>query len=385
MQTYARFPLNFVRGQGCTLWDDQGKEYTDFLAGIAVCSLGHCHPQVSKAVCDQALKLFHVSNLFYTEPQARVAELLVQNSFCDRVFFCNSGAEANEGALKLARLWGKKHLNGSFTVITMQGSFHGRTLAMLSATGQEKIQKGFDPLTPNFRHVPFGDLEAMDQAWDDQVCAVLLEPVLGEGGVLPAPEGYLAGVRKLCHDRGALLIFDEIQTGLGRTGRLFGYEHSGVTPDVMTLAKALANGLPAGAVCASQEVASLFSAGTHATTFGAGPVIMAAATAVLENLTAPGFMDSVWERGVYFKEQLQKLAQDHAGKVEEVRGLGMMLGLALKGQGRPLVDKLLQKGFIINCTQDTVLRFVPPLTVSQEQIDALIQALDSVLTDWSGE
>jgi predicted acetylornithine/succinylornithine family transaminase len=355
------------------------------LAGIAVCNLGHCHPQVSKAVCDQALKLFHVSNLFYTEPQARVAEMLVQNSFCDRVFFCNSGAEANEGALKLARLWGKKHLNGSFTVITMQGSFHGRTLAMLSATGQEKIQKGFDPLTPNFRHVPFGDLGAMDQAWDDQVCAVLLEPVLGEGGVLPAPEGYLAELRKLCQDRGALLIFDEIQTGLGRTGRLFGYEHSGVTPDVMTLAKALANGLPAGAVCASQEVASLFSAGTHATTFGAGPVIMAAATAVMENLTAPGFMDSVWERGVYFKEQLEKLAQHHSEKVVEVRGLGMMLGLALKGQGRPLVDLLLQKGFIINCTQDTVLRFVPPLVVSQEQIDALIQALDSVLTDWSGE
>jgi acetylornithine/succinyldiaminopimelate/putrescine aminotransferase len=225
----------------------------------------------------------------------------------------------------------------------------------------------------------------MDQAWDDQVCAVLLEPVLGEGGVLPAPEGYLAELRKLCQDRGALLIFDEIQTGLGRTGRLFGYEHSGVTPDVMTLAKALANGLPAGAVCASQEVASLFSAGTHATTFGAGPVIMAAATAVMENLTAPGFMDSVWERGVYFKEQLEKLAQHHSEKVVEVRGLGMMLGLALKGQGRPLVDLLLQKGFIINCTQDTVLRFVPPLVVSQEQIDALIQALDSVLTDWSGE
>jgi acetylornithine/N-succinyldiaminopimelate aminotransferase len=379
MNTYARNPVTFVQGDGCELRDEEGKAYLDFLAGIAVCNLGHAHPGVAQAICNQALKLTHVSNLFYTEPQARVAELLVGNSFADQVFFCNSGAEANEGALKLARLWGKEKLGGSFTVITMQGSFHGRTLATLAATGQVKIQKGYDPLLSEFRHVPFGDLAALEKIWDERVCAVLMEPVLGEGGVLVPPPEFLKGVRALCDQRGALLIFDEIQTGLGRTGKLFAHEHFGVAPDVMTLAKALANGLPAGAILANHQAASLFGLGAHASTFGAGPVVMAAARVVLETLTAPGFLGCVQETGAYFKDQLAQLASRHPGVVKGVRGLGLMLGLELACPGAPLVKELLGMGFVVNCTQDTVLRFLPPLIVRQGEIDALIGALGQVL------
>ncbi|KMY65941.1 acetylornithine aminotransferase [Desulfocarbo indianensis] len=385
MTTYGRQPVCFVRGQGMRLWDQAGKEYLDFLAGIAVTALGHADPAVSQAVCNQALKLNHVSNLYYTEPQARVAEILVQNSFADRVFFCNSGAEANEGALKLTRLWGKRHLNGAYGVITMYGSFHGRTMKTLSATGQEKVQKGFEPLAAGFTHVAYGDLAALDQAWDDNTCAVLLEPVLGEGGVILPPEGYLAGVRELCTQRGALLIYDEIQTGLGRTGKLFAYEHSEVAPDIMTLAKALANGLPAGAVCAKEEAAELFIPGTHGTTFGAGPVTMEAARVVLETLTQPGFMERAEGTGIYFLEKLKLLAREHPDKIAQVRGLGLMLGLELKGLGAPLVGQLLQRGFVVNCTQDKVLRFLPPLIVMQEHIDALVEALDQALATWTPE
>jgi acetylornithine/N-succinyldiaminopimelate aminotransferase len=385
MTTYGRQPVCFVRGQGMQLWDDAGKEYLDFLAGIAVVGLGHSDPDVSQAVCNQALNLTHVCNLYYTEPQARVAELLVQNSFADRVFFCNSGAEANEGALKLTRLWGKKYLHGAYGVITMYGSFHGRTMKTLSATGQKKIQKGFEPLAPGFTHVPYGDLPALDKAWDDNTCAVLLEPVLGEGGVVLPPEGYLAGLRKLCTERGALLIFDEIQTGLGRTGKLFAYEHSGVAPDVMTLAKGLANGLPAGAVCANQKAAELFTPGTHGTTFGAGPVIMEAARVVLEILTRPGFMERVEGTGNYFLERLRLLAHEYPTKISEARGMGLMLGLELKAPGAALVADLLKRGFVVNCTQDKVLRFLPPLIVMQEHIDALMAALEEVIKAWQLE
>ncbi|MBI5523453.1 MAG: aspartate aminotransferase family protein [Desulfarculus sp.] len=379
MNTYARNPVTFVEGDGCQLKDEDGKTYLDFLAGIAVCNLGHAHPGVAQAICNQALKLTHVSNLYYTQPQARVAELLVKHSFADQVFFCNSGAEANEGALKLARLWGKEKLNGAFAVVTMQGSFHGRTMATLAATGQVKIQKGYDPLLPEFRHVPFGDLQALQDIWDENICAVLMEPVLGEGGVLVPPPEFLAGVRALCDQRGALLIFDEIQTGLGRTGRLFAHEHFGVAPDVMTLAKALANGLPAGAILARREASALFGAGAHASTFGAGPVVMAAAAVVLETLTDPKFMGCVQETGAYFKDRLLELAGKHPQAVEGVRGLGLMLGLALTIPGAPLVKQLLQMGFVANCTQDTVLRFLPPLVVTTPEIDALIGALSQVL------
>lgn len=379
MNTYGRNPVTFVRGEGAFLWDDAGKRYLDFLAGIAVVSLGHAHTGVTQAVCEQANRLTHVSNLYYTEPQARVAELLVGNSFADRVFFCNSGAEANEGALKLARLWGKEKLDGAHVVITMQGSFHGRTMATLSATGQVKVQKGYHPLLPAFRHVPYGDLGALQAAWDDSVCAVLLEPVLGEGGVVLPPAGYLFGVRALCDQRGTLMILDEIQTGLGRTGRLFAYEHFGVAPDVMTLAKALANGLPAGAILATEQAASLFGPGAHASTFGAGPVVMAAAAAVLEILTAPGFLDQVAATGEYFKDVLERLAADNPGVVKDVRGLGLMLGLELNSPCAQLASDLLAAGYLVNCTQDKVLRFLPPLIISRAQIDALAEDLNIIL------
>ena len=379
MQTYGRFPVCFTQGNGCILKDDTGKEYIDFLAGIAVCNLGHAHPAIAKAVCDQAAKLLHVSNLFYTEPQARVAELLVENSFADRVFFCNSGAEANEGALKLARLWGKSMGKGHFTVVTAKNSFHGRTMATLSATGQEKIQKGFDPLVQTFKYVTWGDLAELEATVDESVCAVMLEPVLGEGGVMPPPEGYLKAVRDICDKKGAMLIFDEIQTGLGRTGKLFAHEHFGVTPDVMTLAKGLAGGLPAGAVCATQQAADLFHPGAHATTFGAGPLIMEAARVVLETITAPGFLERVVLAGDNLQAGLDSLVAKHPGHKLGTRGLGLMRGLLLPTPGAPVVQKLLDRGFVVNCTQDTVLRFLPPLIIEDAHIDALIENLDDML------
>jgi predicted acetylornithine/succinylornithine family transaminase len=383
MNTYGRSQVTFVRGQGAMLYDDQGKAYHDFLAGIAVANLGHAHPGVSQAVCNQVLKLSHVSNLFYTEPQARVAELLVNNSFADRVFFCNSGAEANEGAIKLTRLWGKKHLNGAYEIITMHNSFHGRTMKTLAATGQPKVQKGFDPLAPGFKYAPFGDLAALKEVATDQTCAVMVEPVQGEGGVRVPPDDYLPGLCAFCAERGLMLIYDEIQTGLGRTGKLFAHEHWNAPPMVMTLAKGLANGLPAGAILASGEAAELFTPGTHATTFGAGPVIMEAARVVLETLTSPGFLAETAQKGQYFKQGLEKLAQAHPDKVAEVRGLGLILGLELKGAGVPLVQELLARGFVANCTQDKVLRFLPPLVVESEQIDALVSELDQILAQWS--
>ena len=382
MTTYARQPVTFVRGEGVLLLDDRGKTYRDFLAGIAVCNLGHSHPAVTKAVCDQALKLTHVSNLFYTEPQAETARLLVESCFADRVFFCNSGAEANEGALKISRLWGKKYLGGSYGVITMQGSFHGRTMKTLTATGQKKIQEGFEPLAPGFKYAKYGDLESLEQTWDKNTCAVMLEPILGEGGVVMAPEGYLEGVRRLCDERGALLIYDEIQTGLGRTGELFAHQHSGVAPDVMTLAKGLANGLPVGAVLATEKAAELFTPGKHGTTFGAGPVVMAAASAVMKEMLAEGFMEQVRRTGEYFKAGLKKLAAGHGDKIKEVRGTGLILGLVLSAPCGEMVGQLLEKGFVVNCTQNTVLRFLPPLIVANEDIDALLAALDQVIATW---
>ncbi len=381
MKTYARAPLTFARGEGCKLWDSEGREYLDFLAGIAVCNLGHANPEVAQAVCNQALKLVHVSNLYYTEPQASVARLLVENSFADRVFFCNSGAEANEGALKLARLWGKEKKNDAHTVIAMEYSFHGRTLGTLSATGQEKIQTGYDPLMPRFVHVPYGDLEAAQAAMGEGVCAILAEPVLGEGGVIVPPEGYLAGLKDLCEANNALLIFDEVQTGLGRTGKLFAHEHWGVPPHVMTLAKALANGLPAGAVLAVEEAAELFGPGTHATTFGAGPVVMEAARVVLTTLTQGGLVDHAAAEGLYFENKLQLLVEKYGDLLEGVRGLGLLLGLVCKGKAGTALVKLRERGFIVGLAQENVLRFAPPLVVSREQIDALCEALDQVLAE----
>ena len=378
-KTYKRFPVVFSRGKGCTLWDKKGNQYTDFVAGIAVCNLGHADPDIAKAICGQAETLLHVSNLFYTEPQVKLATWLVNNSFADRVFFCNSGAEANEAAIKLARKYFKeKGQNERFRIITMEKSFHGRTMATLSATGQEKVRQGYDPILQGFDFIPFNDLEALRAKINADTCAVLLEPVQGEGGVRCPDSEYLLNVRKICDDTGSLLIFDEIQTGMGRTGKLFGYEHFDVEPDIMTLAKALANGLPIGAMLARESVADAFGPGAHASTFGGTPIVTAAALAVCQALVEGGVVEQGRATAEYFKSRLQWLKERHA-EVEDVRGVGMLLGMKLAVDGAPIVEKCLQNGFLINCTQEKILRFIPPLTISRNEIDNLVAFLDTVL------
>ncbi len=378
-QTYARLGKAFVKGEGARLWDEDGKEYIDFLAGIAVCGLGHCHPDVTRAVSEQAATLVHVSNLFYTRPQADLARALCSLSFADRVFFANSGAEANEAAIKLARRYfQKKGDTRRYKIITMKQSFHGRTMATLTATGQDKIKDGFYPLLEGFAHVPFNDLAALEAAVDDSVCAVMLEPVQGEGGVIPADPDYLTAVREMCTQKGILLIFDEIQCGMGRTGAFFAHEHYQLAPDIMTLAKALGNGLPIGAMLATQEAATGFDLGSHASTFGGTPLATAAGLAVVNHISQTGFLDEVDSKGQYFKQQLAQLTRTHARAVA-VRGKGLLLGLELDGNAGPFVGRMMKKGFIINAIQDKVLRFAPPLIIEKEQIDQLIEALDRLL------
>ena len=381
MNTYGRTPITFVKGRGARLWDDNGREYHDFLAGIAVCNLGHANQEIAEAVSRQARELVHVSNLYYTGPQARVAELLVNNSFAQRVFFCNSGAEANECAIKIARVWGKEKLNGAYTIIAMHNSFHGRTMATLSATGQERIQKGFAPLVPDFIHVPFGDIEAIKSAISPDVCAIMLEPIIGEGGVIVPPEGYLRQVRELCDEHNILMMLDEVQTGMGRTGKLFAYEHSGITPDVMSLAKALANGLPVGATLAGPRAADMLKPGMHASTFGAGPVVMAAALVVLDTMLEPAFMESVQSKGARLMAGLHRLIEKHPDMLNTMRGQGLIIGLEFKNEksAEKVQQAMWQKGYIINRTQGNVLRFVPPLVVETSQIDRMLAELDHTL------
>jgi len=376
--TYSRFPIVLTQGEGCTLFDINGTPYTDFVAGIAVCNLGHAHPGIAQALADQAGRLVHVSNLYYTIPQIALAEWLVEHSFADRVFFCNSGAEANEAAIKLARKYHKdRGAPDRFRIITMEGSFHGRTMATLSATGQVKIHKGFEPLVDGFDTVPFNDLEAVRDAITGETCAVMLEPIQGEGGVqYPAP-GYMENLRKLCDEEGLLLVFDEVQTGMGRTGKLFSYEHFGITPDIMTLAKALANGLPMGAMLAIEEVAASFTPGSHASTFGGTPLVASAAVAAAKILVEEGLLQHCERVGAYFKDRLLELKGKYAF-IQEVRGIGLLLGLDLACDGTPVVKACMEQGFLINCTQEHVLRFIPPLVVQEGQIDALIACLDGI-------
>ncbi len=379
MQTYGRFPVAFVKGEGCYLWDANGKKYLDWLGGIAVNALGHAHPEIVQVLAEQAKTLIHTSNLFYTEPQARLAQLLCEHSFADRVFFCNSGAEANEAAVKLARIWAKSSANKErYEVLTVEKSFHGRTLAMIAATGQDKVKKGFAPLPEGFRTVPFHDLEAMKAAVGPKTCAIMVEPVLGEGGILFHSQEYFTGLRKLCDDHQLLLVFDEIQSGLGRTGRLWAHEHYGVTPDVLTSAKALGTGLPIGACLAREEIAAAFTPGTHATTYGGNPLVCAVAEKFLEILLAPGFLDGIRERGDYFLGGLKKLMETHE-TIREVRGKGMMLGATLSIPGREVVAAAMAQGLIINSPQENALRFVPPLILTKEQIDEGLARLAGVL------
>jgi acetylornithine/N-succinyldiaminopimelate aminotransferase len=379
--TYARFPLVIERGEGCTVWDTEGRAYTDFIAGIAVCGLGHAHPTVAEALCEQARRLCHVSNLYYTIPQIELAEWLVARCFADRVFFCNSGAEANEAAIKLARRYfHERGESGRFRIVAAEKSFHGRTLGALAATGQDKIKTGFAPILEGFDFVPYNDADALRKAVGPETCAVLLEPVQGEGGVVVPDPDYLARVREICDAAGALLIYDEVQTGVGRTGRLFAHEHSGVTPDIMTLAKALGNGLPIGAMLAREDVAAAFGPGAHASTFGGTPVVTAAALAVLKTLESEGIVARCDEIGRYFRERLGTLKERHS-IIAQVRGVGLLVGLALTVPGAPVVKAAMEKGYLINCIQDTVLRFAPPLIVDRPGIDGLVEALDGILKE----
>ena len=378
-KTYKRFPIVIAKGKGSTLWDTDGKKYTDFVAGIAVCNLGHAHPQVSKALCMQADTLFHVSNLYYTIPQVDLAYWLTENSFADRVFFCNSGAEANEAAIKLARKYSKeKGESGRYRIISMEHSFHGRTMATLSATGQDKIKQGFEPVLEGFDYVPFNDISALRSAIGPSTCAVLIEPIQGEGGVRCPDPDYLKAVRQVCDDTGILLIFDEIQTGMGRTGKLFAYEHFGITPDIMTLAKALANGLPIGAMLAREEVADAFGPGSHASTFGGTPVVTAASLEVVRVLSEENIIDHCRTIGGYFKDRLSWLKDRHE-VIEDVRGLGLLLGMKLRMEGDQIVASCMEKGFLINCIQGNILRFIPPLIIEKQEIDALVACLDEIL------
>ncbi len=382
METYVRYPAVMTEGKGCVLKGEDGREYLDFVAGIAVCGLGHSFPLVTKAICEQAEKLVHVSNLYHTGPQTELARLLVENSFADRIFLANSGAEANEAAIKLAR---KQSGKGRFEIISLEGSFHGRTLATLAATGQAKFHKGFEPLPKGFRHAPFGDLKSLEKMIRPETCAIMCEPLQGEGGVRPLDKDYIHGIRKLCDEKNLLLIFDEIQVGMGRTGTLFAYEQIGVTPDIMTLAKALANGLPIGAMLATESIAAAFGPGTHASTFGGNPVVCAAAVATLKTMLTGRFLDEVRSKGEYLSGKLMTLAKRYPGLAQGVRGRGLILGLVLTPAGVQLgtaiVNKCFERGILINFAGNAVLRFIPPLVVSREEIDTLIEALNLILAE----
>ena len=377
--TYARYPIALVRGEGCRVWDADGKAYLDFVAGIAVCALGHSHPRLIRAITAQAQRLLHVSNLYHIEPQACLAELLCRHSFADRAFYCNSGAEANEAALKLARKYAKERFSSDRTeVITMRGSFHGRTLATVTATAQEKYHKGFEPLVPGFRYVPFNDLRAAELAVDARTAAILVEPIQGEGGVQVAADGYLAGLRKLCDERGILLIFDEVQTGLGRTGTLFAYQQAGVAPDILTLAKALAGGIPMGAMLAREEVMAAFSPGSHAATFGGNPFASAVALETLNTILEEDLPGRAARLGARILDRLRAL-QARLPVIRALRGRGLLIGIEVAADAKAIVATCMERGLLILTAGDDVLRLVPPLILSEAEADEGLAILEGVL------
>lgn len=378
MDTYTRQPISIVRGRGTKVYDLEGREYIDFVGGIAVNILGHGHPDLVLAIQKQATQLIHASNLYYTEPQVKLAQMLVDHSFADKAFFCNSGAEANEAAIKLARRYSHdKYGAGRFGIITMKQSFHGRTMATLSATGQEKVQKGYDPLLSGFSYVAFNHLAELEQAVNDKTAAIMLEPIQGEGGVHVADRDYLKAVRELCTQKDILLIFDEVQTGMGRTGTLFAYEQMGVQPDVMTLAKGLGGGVPIGACLATARVAKAFGPGSHASTFGGNPLACAAALAILRVLLEGRVLDQARRMGDYLSKGLSE-CKDRHHVVRDVRGLGLLQGIEVEMDAKTVVGDCLKRGILINATGDHVLRFVPPLIITQAEIDRLIEVLSQI-------
>jgi acetylornithine/N-succinyldiaminopimelate aminotransferase len=375
---YPRAPLALVRGQGCRVWDADGREYLDFFSSTVVTALGHAHPRVTAAICEQANKILHVSNLHHSAPQGELAELLCTHSFADRVFLCNSGAEANEAAIKLARRYGSDKGGGRYEIITMLGSFHGRTLATLTATGQEKVRQGFQPLPEGFRYVPFNDLRSLEAARSPQTVAVMLELVQAEGGVIPVDPEYLRALQQWCKAHDLLLIFDEVQTGMGRLGTLFGYELFGVVPDIMTLAKGLGNGVPVGAMLARAEVAESFGLGAHGSTFGGNALACAAAVATVRALLEEGVLENCRQQGAYLRGKLEEVAR-RCPRVREVRGHGLLVGVELTGPAGPVADACRERGLIVNATAERVVRLAPPLVVSATEIDRAVAVLAEVL------
>lgn len=377
--TYARFPLVLVRGHGVRLWDSDGKEYLDCVGGIAVDALGHCHPKMVEAIRAQAETLLHVSNLYHIEPQIRLARLLCEQSFADRAFFCNSGAEANEAAIKLARKYAKDHWSSDrVDIITMHHAFHGRTLATVTATGNPKYQHGFEPLVPGFKHVPYDNLQAVERAIDSRTCAVLVEPVQGEGGVNVPAADYLPGLRRLCDEAGILLILDEVQSGMGRTGKLFAYQHWGVEPDILTLAKALAGGIPMGAMLAREAVAASFVPGTHASTFGGTPFVSAVAVAVVTTMLEDDLPGNAARVGKYFLDRLQGLQAAYPS-IKAVRGKGLILGVEVSVPARGIVAACMERGLLVLTAGDNVVRFVPPLILTEADVDRVVTILEAAL------
>ena len=374
---YGRLPRVIVKGESCYLYDADGNKILDMFPGWAVSAIGHCHPKVVEALRRQAGELLHIDNTFYSEPQGKLARLLSERAFGGKCFFCNSGAEANEAALKLARL----HTSAEkYKFITAEGSFHGRTFATMTATAQPKHHEGLLPLLPGFVYVPFNDIAALESAFSDEVAAVMVEPIQGEGGINLADAEYLAAIRRLCDEKGALLIFDEVTTGVGRTGKWFAYQHFDVEPDIMTMAKALGGGVAIGAMMATAEVAASLVPGKHATTFGGNALVCAAGVAVIEAIEQENLLQNAVELGQYTKDKLEQLKAKHP-VIDGVRGVGLMIGVQLNRPGADIVDKCLKNGLRINCTQGTVLRFMPPMIATESQIDQAIEILDSVLAD----
>jgi predicted acetylornithine/succinylornithine family transaminase len=375
---YARQPVALVRGRGAEVWDADGKRYIDFFAGLSVSNVGHCHPAVVEAVRAQTEQLLHTSNVYFSLPAGELCALLCRHSFAERVFLCNSGAEANEAAMKLARRWGSTEGGGRYEILATVGSFHGRTFGTLTATGQEKYHTGFLPLLPGIRLVPYDDVPAMAEAVRDETVAIMVEPIQGEGGVVTPGPHYLRGLRELADRRKLLLILDEIQTGCGRTGRLFAHEHAGVTPDIMTLAKALGGGVPVGAMCTTEKIATAFAPGSHGSTFGGNPVACAAAVAAMGVLADPKLLAHVREIGAHFRRRLEELAARFP-MITQVRGEGLMLGVVLDRPGAAVVQRCLADGLLINCTADRVLRFLPPLVIERGLVDDGLAILEKAL------
>lgn len=379
LPVFGRYPMVMELGQGCRVWDNEGNEYVDAFAGIAVNSLGYNHPVLVKAISEQASKLMHCSNLYYTEIQAKALRVVAEATGMDRIFFANCGAEGNEGAMKLARKYGVSKAPTKYKIISADESFHGRTFDTLAATGHDYYHVGYGPLSPGHVLVPYGDIKALEAQMDDDVCAVLLEPIQGEGGVHVPTAEYLQQVRALCDKHDALLIFDEVQTGVARTGKWFAYMHSGVKPDILTFAKGIGGGFPVAGFAVPERLAHVFKPGDHGGTFGGNPLACAAVYATLTTIKSEGLVDKVAEKGEYFKNELRKLQEKYPDKVTDVRGCGLMLGMEVAGEGKPIVESCLANNVIVNCTAGNVIRIVPPLIISKEEIDIVVAALDKAL------